>query len=383
MSHPQMKEIPCTLMRGGTSKGLYIMAKDLPEDPVKRDALILAMYGSPDKRQIDGVGGADPLTSKVAIIAPSSCPDADVDYTFGQVSITRSFIDYKGNCGNISAGVGPFSIEKGLVQATSPTTTVRIHMTNSGCILRAEVPTIDGHAAVAGNLAIDGCPGTGACITLDWSDTAGAFTDKLLPTGSPRDIFEIDGHQYEVSLVDCANPLVFIKASSLHMKGTESAQEIEQNAELMALIEKIRSKAAVIFGLVENECDAAEQSPYNPFFCIISASADYTAMNGRIVRKNDIDIVSRLLFMHQVHKTHPGTGTVCLGAAARIPGTLVYDLLQPEARERLVIRIGHPSGIIPVEAKAEKTETGYVIQRAAIYRTARAIMEGNVYVKNS
>ncbi len=383
MNHPQMIAIPCTLMRGGTSKGLYIMERDLPADPVQRDAMILAMYGSPDRRQIDGVGGADPLTSKVAIIGPSSRPDADVDYTFGQVSIKRPFIDYKGNCGNISAGVGAFAIEKGLVKAQSPTTTVRIHMTNSGRILRAEVPTVDDHAAVDGNLVIDGCPGTGACVTLDWSDTAGAFTGKLLPTGKPKDIFVIDGREYEVSLVDCANPLVFIKASSLGMRGTETPEEIEQNPQLMALIERIRSRAAVLFGLVEKEEDAPEKSPYNPFFCIISAPAGYTAMNGRSVSVDEIDIVSRLLFMHQVHKTHPGTGTVCLGAAARIAGTLVNETLRPEAAKRLVIRIGHPSGVIPVEAEAQKGDDGYTISRAAIYRTARVIMDGSVFVKKN
>ncbi len=380
MQHSELKSIRCVLMRGGTSKGLYVMENELPADAASRDATILSMYGSPDLRQIDGIGGADPLTSKIAIVGPSSHPDADVDYTFGQVSITDAFVDYKGNCGNISAGVGPFAIDEGLVHPVAPITTVRIHLTNSGNILVAEVPVVEGHAAVHGDLEIDGCPGTGAKITLDWSGTAGAFTGRLLPTGNPVDVLEVDGIQYEVSLVDCANPLVFIRASSLWIRGTETPSEIEDNRDLMDLIEKIRSQAAVIFGLVERQEDAGRLSPYNPFFCIVSPPADYQTFDGRRVDENDVDIVSRLLFMHRVHKTHPGTGTVCLGSAARIPGTIVHELLRPQARDSLIIRIGHPAGVIPVEAAAIAENDAYRITRAAIYRTARRIMDGQVYI---
>ena len=204
---------------------------------------ILAVYGSPDVRQIDGLGGADVLTSKHAIISPSARPNADVDYTFGQVSFETAFVDYRGNCGNISSAVGPFSIDEGLVAAVEPMTTVRINMTNSNKILVAEVPVKDGKAMVDGDFVIDGVPGTGAKIAMDWSDVVGGITGKLLPTGNAKDTIEVDGVKYAVSIVDAGNPVVFIHAASLNMKGTESPYEIESNKPLMETIEKIRGQA--------------------------------------------------------------------------------------------------------------------------------------------
>src|SRR5208283_3439316 len=255
--HSEMEMLRCVIVRGGTSKGVFIMKNELPSDPAKRDAVICAIYGSPDVRQIDGLGGADVLTSKLAIISPSTREDADVDYTFGQVSFETDFIDYNGNCGNISSAVGPFAIDEGLVEPKEPVTVVRIHLTNSDNILVAEVPVENGKAMVEGDCQIDGCPGTGAKITLDWSDTAGAITGKLLPTGNAQDVIDVEGKQYSVSLVDAGNLLVFINASSLGMKGIESPQEIEGNKSLMETIEKIRGRAAMICGLVKKPEDAA------------------------------------------------------------------------------------------------------------------------------
>jgi hypothetical protein len=378
-----MEMLRCAIMRGGTSKGVFIMKNELPKDPRKRDAVIRAIYGSPDVRQIDGLGGADVLTSKLAIISPPTRKDADVDYTFGQVSFETEFIDYGGNCGNISAAVGPFAIDEGLVEAVEPITTVRIHLTNSNNILVAQVPVKNGKAMVEGDCSIDGCPGTGAKITLDWSDTAGGITGKLLPTGNARDIIEVGGKEYAVSLVDAGNPLVFIKASSLSMKGTESPQEIEANKALLEIIEKIRGQAAVVFGLVKKPEDAATKSPYNPFFAIVSPPADYKTISGKEIKAADIDVVSRLLFMLRMHKTYPGTGTVCTGAAARIPGSLVWEVLSEQAKSRMTIQIGHPGGIIPVESEAEIVDGNITLKRAAFYRTARRIMDGYVYVRKS
>jgi len=381
--HPEMEMLRCAIVRGGTSKGVFIMMNELPKDPKKRDAVILAIYGSPDVRQIDGLGGADVLTSKLAIISPSTRDDADVDYTFGQVSFETDFVDYGGNCGNISSAVGPFAIDEGLVKPKEPITTVRIHLTNSGKILVADVPVKNGKAVVEGDCSIDGCPGTGAKITLDWSDTAGAMTGKLLPTGNVKDIISVNGKAYTVSLVDAGNPLVFIKAPSLGMKGTETPQEIESNKILMETIEKIRGQAAVCFGLVDRPEDAAKKSPYNPFVAIVSPPADFKTISGKEVKSADIDMVSRLLFMLRMHKTYPGTGTVCTGAAARIPGSIVWEVMREEAKSRVTIRIGHPGGIIPVESEAEIIDGSVTLKRAAIYRTARRIMEGYVYVRKS
>lgn len=381
--HPEMELVKCAIVRGGTSKGVFIMKNELPNDPEKRDAVIRAIYGSPDLRQIDGLGGADVLTSKLAIISPPTRPDADVDYTFGQVSFETEFIDYKGNCGNISSAVGPFAIDSGMVAPVEPVTTVRIHLTNSNHMLVAEVPVKDGKAMVTGDYAIDGCPGTGAKITLDWSDVTGPTTGKLLPTGNAKDVISVDGKDYTISLVDAGNPLVFIHASSLGMKGTETPAEIEGNKDLMALIEKIRGQAAVWCGLVQKPEDAALKSPYNPFFAIVSEPAPYTTISGAKVAANDVDLVSRLLFMLRMHKTYPITGTVCTGAAVRIPGTVAWDVLRDEAKSRMTVNIGHPGGVIPVEAEAETKNGETVMKRIGVYRTARMIMDGHAYVRKS
>ncbi len=382
--HPEMKEYRCSIVRGGTSKGIFIMENELPRDKEARDDLICRIFGSPDIRQIDGLGGADVLTSKLAVIAPSSRKDADVDYTFGQVSFEKKMIDYKGNCGNISAAVGPYAIDHGLVKAVEPVTTVRIHLTNSGQILTAQVPVKDGKAKVSGDCRIDGVPGTGARIDLDWSRIIGTVSGKLLPTGSPKDQIRIDTPEgeraYEVSLVDAGNPLVFIRAESLGMTGTETPDEIESDGKLMETIEKIRDKAAMLFGLTEKEGEAREKSPYNPFFAIVSPPQDHTCFNGKKIREDEINLVSRLLFMLHMHKAYPITGTVCTGAAMKIPGSIPWEAMRPEAREREALRIGHPSGLLEVKVQAEAAGNEVEMKSIKIYRTARTIMDGIVYV---
>ncbi|MBN2552503.1 MAG: 3-methylitaconate isomerase, partial [Spirochaetales bacterium] len=251
--HPEMETIRCYLVRGGTSKAVFLMAHDLPGDPRSRDAVIRAIFGSPDVRQIDGLGGADVLTSKLAIIAPPSRADADVDYTFAQVSFDTDVVDFNSNCGNISSAVGPFAIDTGLVRPADPLTTVRIHQTNTGKLLVAEVPVKRGKAAVEGELHIDGVPGTGAKITLDFSGMAGSLTGRLLPTGSVTDqIVLADGREYTVSVVDVAIPVVFLAAAELGIEGTETPREIEGNPDLMDTLEEIRGTVAQRIGLVSS-----------------------------------------------------------------------------------------------------------------------------------
>lgn len=381
--HPEMEMLRCAIVRGGTSKGVFILKNELPKDPLKRDAVIRAIYGSPDVRQIDGLGGADVLTSKLAIISPASRPDADVDYTFGQVSFETELVDYAANCGNISSAVGPFAVDEGLVAAVEPVTTVRIHLTNSNNIVVAEVPVKNGKAMVEGDFVIDGCPGTGAKITMDWSDVVGGVTGRLLPTGNARDIIEAGGIQYPVSIVDAGTPTVFIHAASLGMKGTETPNEIESNQQLMETIEKIRGEATVLCGMVDQAENAKTKSPYAPFFAIVSPPADYRTISGGTVKAGETDLVSRLLFMLKMHKTYPVSGTVCTGAAVRIPGSIAHEVLRSEAHSRLTVHIGHPGGVIPVEAAAEAAEGGVKMKKIGVYRTARRIMEGYVYVRKS
>lgn len=377
----EMIGIRCSIVRGGTSKGVYILENDLPKNQEERDKTILKIFGSPDLRQIDGLGGADSLTSKVAIIGHSDRSDADVDYTFGQVSMTAPMIDYTGNCGNISAGVGAFAINNGLIKAVEPITTVRINLTNSQNIIIAEVPVVNGIATAYGDFKIDGVPGTGAKITLDWNDTQGAVTGKLLPTGNVKDKITVDNKEFEVSIVDIANPLVFIKAEDLGLRGNETPAEIDGNKELLKLVEDIRGRAAEKIGMIKSYKESVEKSPYVPFFAIVSEPNEHDTFNNKHIKAEDVDIVSRLLFMQKMHKAYPGTGTICTGVAAKLEGTIANEIAKKYMKEGNKVRIGHPSGIIETETELEANRSGVNVKRATVYRTARIIMEGTVYIK--
>ena len=381
--HPEMTPYRVSIVRGGTSKGIFLKENELPKDQQARDRVIRGIFGTPDTREIDGLGGADVLTSKLAIIGPPTREDADVDYTFAQVSFDTELVDYGGNCGNISAGVGPYVIDEGFVPVVEPVTRVRIHQVNTNCILVADVPVKDGKACVAGDCKIDGVPGTGARIMLDFGDTAGSTTGKVLPTGSPTDVIHAEGYgDFEVSIVDAGNVVVFIEADSLGLKGTETCAEIEADRALTDKMEAIRAACTVRIGMAATVREATEKSAYVPFFAIVSKPADYAvAIDGHTVKAEEVDLVSRLSFMLHMHKTYPGTGTVCTGAAARIPGTLVYKQLSPEARSRDILRIGHPGGIIRVDAQSANPE-GTSFKRLAYERTARKILDGICYVRN-
>ena len=379
----QSISIKCSIVRGGTSKALFIMENELPKDPVLREKMILALYGSPDIRQIDGLGGADLLTSKLAIIGPSTHPNADVDYTFGQVSITEPFVEFNSNCGNISSGVGPFAIDNGLVEAVEPITTVRIHLKNLGKIMVAKVPVIEGKASVDGDFEIDGVPGTGARISMDWSDVIGGTTGKLLPTGNAKDVVQYDGKEYHVSIVDAGTISVFVPANELGIRGTESPQEIEADEELMELMEAIRGKACERIGLVDNWEDAMKETPYLPFLVTVTEPTDYLCFTGKQMYAKDVDIVARLSSMGIINKTFAGSGTVSTGAAARIVGSVVYDFLNDESKERSLLHIGHAAGRIPVEVEAEEKDDSFLMKKINIYRTARILMEGYANVRKS
>ncbi len=388
--HPQMKPYKVCIHRGGTSKGIFINENELPKDKEQRNKVVRAIFGSPDVRQIDGLGGAEVLTSKLAIIGPSTKEGCDVDYTFAQVSFDNETVDFGGNCGNISAGVGPYAIDEGMVPITYPVTKVKIHQVNTDCVLEADIEVCDGKACVEGDCHIDGVPGTGSKILLDFYDTAGSTTKKVLPTGQVIDTVSTPNFgDFNVSIVDAGNVLVFITAEEFGIKGTESAMELENNKNLMAKLEEIRAAAAVKAGMFTTPQEATAM-PYNPFFAIVSKPAGYSyGIDNKTVKAEDVDIVSRLSFMLHMHKTYPGTGTVATGAAARIEGTVVYNLLSEEAKTRETLHIGHPSGIIPVKAVGQNSlnlspeKDTLSFKHLAYERTARRILDGTVYVKNS
>ncbi|MGI6677617.1 MAG: 2-methylaconitate cis-trans isomerase PrpF family protein [Dehalobacterium sp.] len=378
-----MQKIPVTVYRGGTSKALVFLKGNLPDDPDERDRTILAAYGSPDPRQIDGMGGADSLTSKMAIIEKSERPDADINYTFGQVSLFNATVDYSGNCGNISSAVGPFAIDEGLVPAVEPITTVRIFNTNTKKVIVAEVPVKDGQPQVDGDFSIDGVPGTGARIVLNFLDSAGSVTGKLLPTGNVTDVVETSQGKFTVSFVDSANPVIFVKAEELGIKGPELPDEVNANPKLMETLEEIRGLFAVKIGRADDWKNARVVSPAVPKICFVSKAQTYTASDGRIIKEEEIDIVGRMMSMQKPHKAYAVTGAVCTGTAAKIPGSVVFDLLSEEARQKNQIRIGHPSGKLEVEVDVEQKNGETILHKAALARTARRLMDGNVYVSRA
>ncbi len=377
--------IRCCIMRGGTSKAVFLLKNDLPADETLRDKIILRIFGAPDVREIDGLGGADTLTSKLAVIGPSTRNDCDVDYLFGQVSMVEPLIDYVGNCGNISSAVGPFAIDEGLVEAVEPATAVRIHQVNTGRVIIAEVPVKGGKAEVEGSHSILGVPGTGAKIMLDFADSAGSITGKLLPTGRVTDILDVAGlGKIEVSLVDAGNPLVFIRAADLGLKGDETPQVIDSDAALLEKIEKIRSFAAQKIGVVSDWRKATRERPYVPFVALCAPPVSYHDwITGRTVDRDSIDLSVRLLFMQKMHKTYPVTGAVCTAAAAMIPGTIANQTARQGVIERGAVRIGHPAGVMVPTGSVEKDDGVFVLKKAAVDRTARCLMKGYAFVPKS
>lgn len=375
----EYKKIPAFLMRGGTSKGAYLMMEDLPADSARRDQAILSIYGSPDARQINGIGGADPLTSKVALIAPSQRKDADVDYTFGYVGIKDAVVDYEGNCGNISSGVGPFAIAKGLVAAEEPITRVRIFNTNTNKLIEASIPVKNGEVVTEGDYAIAGVPGSGAKISLNFLNSAGSKTGKLLPTGNVVDEITLqDGRKVRASLVDAANPAVFVKAEDVGLTGRELPADTESNPAILAIMEDLRTTAAVMMGLAKDKATASQAVPKVAF---VAGPQEYGTATGEVVKAEECDLLARTKAMAVMHKTYAVTGGICLATAACIDGTVVNEVVSSLAKESGEVRIGHPSGILEVFVDVQKLpDAKWDLRQAGVCRTAKPIMEGVVYV---
>jgi methylitaconate Delta-isomerase len=379
--------IRCVIMRGGTSKAVFVKECDLPADLTRRKKTILGIFGSPDKRQIDGLGGADPLTSKLAIIGPPlddpRAAGTHVTYTFGQVEIDMPEVDFRSLCGNISSAVGAFAVYEGLVTAATPITTVRAYNTNLNRVLNIEVPVEQGRPVERGDFVVPGVPGSGARIQVDFADTGGAACGALLPTGNAIDRLDVPGFgTIEASLVDIGNAHVFIRARDVGLIGTETAAEIDAKGELRDLLERIRGAAAHRMGMIGDPARSRQDSPATPILGMISPPADYRNDIGRCtVKADEVDLVSRLMFMQQMHKTYAGTSTVCTGVASRIPHTIVHEMTRAETLERELVRIGHPAGVIGTETRVELSGNDYVVRRATLGRTARRIMEGYVYAR--
>jgi 2-methylaconitate cis-trans-isomerase PrpF len=357
--------IRAVYMRGGTSRCLVFHERDLPPTGVERDYILLAALGSPDPygRQLDGLGGGISSLSKACIIGPTTHPGADVDYTFAQVEVSTPHVDYTGNCGNCSSAVGPFAIEERLVQPVDGETLVRIHNTNTKKLIVARVPVAGSEPAVHGDFELPGVAGTGARIALDFIEPGGAGTGRLLPTGKPRDV--VDG--IEASLVDASIPMIFVRARDLAITGTETPQAIDADKGLSARLEKIRVAASHLMGI--------PGSAATPKVAVVTAPADYTALDGT---REAADVVGRAISMGNCHRAFPLTSSMCLAVAARIEGTVVHEC--STAPPGADVRLGHPSGVLPLDAAVSRPGGDYLAERVTVYRSARRLMEGWVRI---
>ena len=336
--------------------------------------------GSPDKKQINGLGGAQSVTSKVAIIKKSDRLDADVDYTFAQVSVDKPLVSYKGNCGNISSGVGPFAIEKGLIEAKEGITPVRIYNTNTDKIIIADVQTQNGQVVYDGDFAIAGVPGTASPIKLKFVEPAGTLGHGLLPTGNSVDILEVPGYgKVEVSIVDAANPLVFVKAKDLGLTSRELPEELNANAEKLELLEAVRGLAAVKLGLIADYTRSAWETPGIPKMTFVGEAEDYVTAEGVSVEKSSVDLLSRMMSMQKAHPSYAMTGAMCTAAAAVVPGSVVNQVLSPDTDTQF-IRIGHPSGILECGVDFEENGVCPVITDTFGFRTANLLLDGTAYI---
>lgn len=369
---------PCTIMRGGTSKGIFLMEKDLPEDPGLRDRIILAVFGSPDIRQIDGLGGADSLTSKLAIIGPAKKSDYDIDYNFGAVGIDKAFVDYSANCGNISSAVGPYAVDKGLVKAVEPFTIVRIYNANTKKMIYSKVPVKKGEVVWEGDYAIDGCPGTAAKIELSFMDPGGATTGRLLPTGNVVDELKLDtGESYRVTIVDAGNPTAFVRAEELKLRGNELPAEFDQDMATRAKLEAIRKKVGEMMGIPVSQSI--------PKISFIAPAQDFKTVTGKVVGKDSVSMLARVMAMGKMHKTFAITAGIPAAIGAVLPNSVVNQVVaggKPVPADKEIV-IGHPSGMMDVKVEARFDKNGPHIVSCTVGRTARKIMDGQVYVPTS
>ncbi|TDN69786.1 2-methylaconitate cis-trans isomerase PrpF [Paraburkholderia sp. BL10I2N1] len=394
MAHAPQIKIPATYMRGGTSKGVFFRLQDLPEAAqvpgAARDALLLRVIGSPDPygKQIDGMGGATSSTSKTVIIAKSGRPDHDVDYLFGQVSIDRAFVDWSGNCGNLSAAVGPFAISGGLVDAgripQNGVAIVRIWQANIGKTIIARVPITNGSVQETGDFELDGVTFPAAEVQLEFMDPAAeeeGADGAMFPTGNLVDDLEVPGvGTLKATMINAGIPTIFVNAEAIGYTGTELQDAINSDPGALARFETIRAHGALRMGLIRNIDEIATRQ-HTPKVAFVARPADYVASSGKPVGAADVDLLVRAMSMGKLHHAMMGTAAVAIGTAAAIPGTLVNLAAGGGARD--AVRFGHPSGTLRVGAQASEANGAWTVTKAIMSRSARVLMEGWVRVPGS
>jgi probable AcnD-accessory protein PrpF len=391
MAHTAQIKIPATYMRGGTSKGVFFRLEDLPEAAQvpgpARDALLLRVTGSPDPyaKQIDGMGGATSSTSKTVILSKSSKADHDVDYLFGQVSIDKPFVDWSGNCGNLSAAVGPFAISNGLIEASrvphNGVAVVRIWQANIGKTIIAHVPITEGAVQETGDFELDGVTFPAAEVQLEFMDPAAeeeGAGGSMFPTGNLVDELEVPGvGTFKATMINAGIPTIFVNAGDIGYTGTELQDAINSDSKALTMFETIRAYGAVRMGLIGNVDEAAKRQ-HTPKVAFVAAPADYVSSSGKRVTVQDADLLVRAMSMGKLHHAMMGTAAVAIGTAAAIPGTLVN--LAAGGGERSAVRFGHPSGTLRVGAEAVIVDGEWSVKKAIMSRSARVLMEGWVRV---
>jgi probable AcnD-accessory protein PrpF len=376
--------IPAVYMRGGTSKGVFFLAEDLPADKQARDRILMRVIGSPDRygKHTDGMGGATSSTSKVVILSKSQREGCDVDYLFGQVAIDRPLVDWSGNCGNLSAAVGPFAISMGLVDAPADgTATVRIWQANIKKKIINHVAMSGGEVQELGDFELDGVAFPAAEVQLEFLDPAADEGEggATFPTGNHIDVLDVPGvGKVEATLINAGNPTVFVDAASLGLKGTELQGDINGDKALLARVEAVRAQGSVAMGDAATPQEATAKRPSTPKLAFVAKPMGYTASDGRPVEAGSIDLLARIFSMGVLHHAMTGTGAVAIAAAAAIPGTVVHRVAPVGADGR--VRFGHPSGTLKVGAEVQKDGNHWKVTKVLMSRSARRLMEGWVRV---
>jgi len=392
MSHVSQIKIPATYMRGGTSKGVFFRLEDLPlsaqQPGPARDRLLMRVIGSPDPygKQIDGMGGATSSTSKTVIVSRSTRPDHDVDYLFGQVAIDQAFVDWSGNCGNLSAAVGPFAVASGLVDAAripqDGTVVVRIWQANIGKTIVAHVPVSHGEVQETGDFELDGVTFPAAEVALEFMDPAadeGEGGGSMFPTGNVVDELDVPGiGKLRATLINAGIPTIFVDAQAVGYTGTELQDAINGDAKALAMFETLRAHGALRMGLIQQLVEARTRQ-HTPKIAFVAKPADYVASSGRRVAAKDVDLLVRAMSMGKLHHAMMGTAAVAIGTAAAIPGTLV-NLAAGGGEARTAVRFGHPSGTLRVGAEARLVDGQWQVAKALMSRSARILMEGHVRI---
>ncbi|MFN8633717.1 MAG: PrpF domain-containing protein [Chloroflexota bacterium] len=377
--------VPASFYRGGTSRAVLFREADLAAyDDAAQRAIILAAVGSPDQygREIDGLGGGISSLSKVCIVGVAG-PDtgADVTFRFGQVDVEHPLVEFMGTCGNMSSAIGPFAVDEGLVEAVEPVTTVRVLSVNTGQIYVCHVPVKDGRAETEGDYSIDGVPGPAARIALEFLEPGGSLGKGLLPTGKVRETIALaDGRSFEVSLVDAANPLVFVRAADLGSDATERPDEVDANKPLHATLEEIRDHAAVLLGFAPDAATAHEKAKAQPKVMMVAPPKGYRTTGGVDLPADRIDLTVRMISMSKCHRTLAGTAGICTSVAAAVEGTVVHEVARAGSGTSGEVRIGHGAGVIDIGVKAEQRPEGWHAISVSTFRTARRIMDGRIYV---